>query len=90
MGDIWIPDRPVNVEELRLVFQLLEEDWKAYQTDLEGQKQTGLTAIIFITGFFAALCGEEIVRVDLAPIWEPLCCLVESNGKLVKSSSANH
>ena len=48
-----------------LVFVLLEEDWSAHGSDLEGQLQTCLTAIIFIAGFFAALRGEEIVRVDL-------------------------
>lgn len=55
------------------MFKILEEDWQAYASDLEGQRQTCLTAIIFIAGFFAALRGEEIVQVDLGAMrqnWE--------------------
>jgi hypothetical protein len=33
--------------------------------DSQGLKKTGLTAYILIAGFFAALWGEDIVRIDV-------------------------
>mmetsp|Transcript_9223 Transcript_9223/g.14188 ORF Transcript_9223/g.14188 Transcript_9223/m.14188 type:complete len:142 (+) Transcript_9223:4966-5391(+) len=30
MGDIWIPDQPVTIVELRAALKLLEEDWVAW------------------------------------------------------------
>lgn len=68
MGDIWVPDRAITIEEIKSAMLLLEEDWKAYGQDIEGQKQTCLTAITLIAGFFAGLRGEEIVRTDLGAI----------------------
>mmetsp|Transcript_29975 Transcript_29975/g.45445 ORF Transcript_29975/g.45445 Transcript_29975/m.45445 type:complete len:281 (+) Transcript_29975:269-1111(+) len=59
MGNIWRPDCPMNMEELKAAFEILEEDWRAYGSDLEGQMQTCLTAMIIIMGFFAALRGKK-------------------------------
>lgn len=73
MGDIWIPDRAITVEEVKACFVMLEEDWKACGHDMDGQKQTCLTAIMIICGFCAGLRGEEMVRADLGAIrkhWE--------------------
>ena len=62
---MWIPDRPTTKSEILTVFKILENDWHGYQQDIQGRKETTLTAIILIAGFTAALCGEEVVRVDI-------------------------
>jgi hypothetical protein len=64
MGDVWLPDRPVMIVELKAGLELLEEDWRSMTLDPVGQIQAGLTACVMIAGFFGALRGEEIVRVD--------------------------
>jgi hypothetical protein len=68
MGDVWIPDRPLTIGEIKAALELLEEDWTLYLrvlNDAHGLQKTGLTAIALILGFFAALRGEEIVRIDV-------------------------
>jgi hypothetical protein len=67
MGDVWIPDRPLTIGEIKASLQILEEDWKLYLKvhDGHGLQKAGLTAIVLISGFFAALRGEEIVRIDI-------------------------
>ena len=64
MGDVWLPDRPVLIPEIRAALELLEEDWETCLSDPGGQIAAGLTACLIIAGFFAALRGEEIVRID--------------------------
>ena len=64
MGDVWLPDRPVMLAELKASLELLEGDWTSMALDPTGQIQAGLTACVLIAGFFGALRGEEIVRVD--------------------------
>jgi hypothetical protein len=61
MGDIWIPDRPLTIRELKCMMELLEEDWELFADDLEGRRQTAITSVTIVVGFFAALRGEEIV-----------------------------
>jgi hypothetical protein len=68
MGDIWMPDRPVTIHELKASLQLSEEDWEAFAKDEQGRVNTALTASMLITGFFAALQGDEIVRTDVGAI----------------------
>jgi len=65
MGDVWIPDRPVTIHELKAAFELLEADWDELQADIVGRRDVVLTATMLISGFFGALRGEEIVRVDV-------------------------
>ncbi len=64
MGDVWLPDRPVMIAEVKASLELLEDDWNAMARDPVGKIQAGLTACAMIAGFFGALRGEEIVRVD--------------------------
>ena len=55
------------------MMELLEEDWKTFSSDPEGQRKTCLCAMTFVCGFFGALRGEEIVRLELGAIrkyWE--------------------
>jgi hypothetical protein len=75
MGDIWIPDRPMPISELLVAMQLLEDDWSFFSAklDVQGMTTTCLTGITIITGFFAAMRGEAITRVDVGSMrahWE--------------------
>jgi hypothetical protein len=70
MGDVWIPDRAITIQEVKACFALLDEDWKVFGKDIQGQRQTCLTAVTLIGGFFAALRGEEIVRMDVGSMRE--------------------
>ena len=67
MGDVWIPDRALMKRKLMLCLTLLEEDWLVYSegNDGGGKLKAGLTATMLIAGWFAALRGEEIVRIDV-------------------------
>jgi hypothetical protein len=65
MGDVWMPDRPVTIQELT---RLLDEDWRMFEKDPEGQLRAASTATMLISGFFGALRGEEVVRADLGGI----------------------
>ena len=65
MGDVWMPDRPVTIQELLKCLYLLQEDWVLFERDDEGRRKTASTACMLIAGFFAALRGEEIIRADV-------------------------
>ena len=67
MGDVWIPDRALMKRELMLCLTLLEEDWMCYSEaeDGGGKLKVALTATMMIAGWFAALRGEVIVRIDV-------------------------
>ena len=70
MGDVWIPDRALLKKEFMYCLVLLEEDWGFYSSveDSGGQLKTALSAVMLLAGWFAALRGEEIVRVDVGQI----------------------
>jgi hypothetical protein len=68
MGDVWMPDRPLTIRELHCCLKLLKEDWEIFEKDREGRAKTAITSVMLLTGFFAALRGEEIVRADLGAI----------------------
>jgi hypothetical protein len=68
MGDVWIPDRPLTIRELKCMMELLEEDWELFANDLEGRRRMGLTSVTIVAGFLAALRGEEIVRIYIGNI----------------------
>jgi hypothetical protein len=38
MGDVWIPDRPLTIWELKCTMELMEEDWELFTDDLEGRR----------------------------------------------------
>jgi hypothetical protein len=52
MGDVWLPDRPVMLGELKACLELLEQDWTDMTLDPVGQIQAGLTACVMLAGFF--------------------------------------
>jgi hypothetical protein len=68
MGDVWMPDRPVTIHEIKAALKLLEEDWEVFAKDAQGRINAALTASMVIIGFFGALRGEEIVRTDVGAI----------------------
>jgi hypothetical protein len=47
---------------------MVEEDWELFANDLEGRRQTALTSVAIMAGFFAVLRGDEIVRIDIGNI----------------------
>jgi hypothetical protein len=65
MGDVWMPDRAMTIDELLHCLVILDEDWDTYAKDLEGQLQTALSGFCLTAGFSAALRGEELPRLDL-------------------------
>jgi hypothetical protein len=93
MGDVWIPDRPLTIGEIKALLQILEEDWDLYLKvhDGHGLQRAGLMAIVLISGFFAALRGEEIMRIDIGSMrqhWaEAMGCV---DGKHVPLMLAGH
>jgi hypothetical protein len=68
MGDTWMPDKVVTLEEVLHCFIVLEEEWEARKGDLGMRLQTALTGAILIAGFFGALRGEEMPRLELGAI----------------------
>lgn len=64
MGDVWIPDRPLTAPIIRESMRLLETRWVDYDQDGVGKVMTALTATMLLAGYYGALRGEEIVRVD--------------------------
>jgi hypothetical protein len=68
MGDMWMPDRPVTIQELLKCLELLEDDWALFEKDDKGRLKTENLTCMLITGVFAALRGEEIVRADVRAI----------------------
>eukprot|EP00978_Attheya_sp_CCMP212_P027153 scaffold90608_cov31-Attheya_sp.AAC.1 len=73
MGDVWMPDRAITIDELLKALELLEEDWQEFEGDFEGQLRTALLATMLCVGFSGALRGEEIPRAELGLVrqnWE--------------------
>jgi hypothetical protein len=69
MGDVWIPDRPLTMEELLCVQSLLEEDWRLCGlNDNKRRLKIALTGVSLTSGFAAGLRGEEIPRIELGLI----------------------
>jgi hypothetical protein len=65
MGDVWMPDRALSQYELNSCFEVLEVRWRRFIKDQVGRKKVSITACILIAGYYAALRGEEINRVDI-------------------------
>jgi hypothetical protein len=81
IGDVWIPDRVLMIDELLHSMVLLDEDWDTYAKDPEGQLQTALTRFCLTVRYSAALWGEEIPRLNLRAMrkhWEDAIFIPES------------
>ena len=68
MGDVWLPDRPLTIDELKCCLTLLDSDWNFFDKDPTGRLITAATAMMLLAGFFAALRGEEIGRIDVGAV----------------------
>ena len=64
MGDVWMPDQAVTVEEVLAGLQILEEEWQSGAKGLRKQ-EVALTGALVVVGFTAALRGEEISQIDV-------------------------
>jgi len=70
MGDIWIPDRALTIDELLKSLELLEEDWQDFAHDTQHKLQIALLASALCAGFSGGLRGEEVPRADLGLVRE--------------------
>ena len=63
-----MPDHPLTKELLDACFQLLDAKWEVFEGDHVGRKNTALLACMLISGYYGALRGEEVNRVELRGI----------------------
>ena len=73
MGDVWIPDRAITLDEIRVALSILEEDWGKSGLEFKDRLKIALTGALLVIGFAAALRGEEFPQIDLGPMnkyWE--------------------
>jgi hypothetical protein len=70
MGDTWIPDRAITLQEILHSYILLEEDWKRLDGDPEMRLQTALMAMILVGGFLGGLRREKLPKLELGAIWK--------------------
>jgi hypothetical protein len=68
MGDTWIPDQVMTMEEVLHYYMILEEDWVCYVDDPTKRLETMLTAMLLIGGFSGGLRGEELPKIELGAI----------------------
>jgi len=68
MGDVWMPDHPLTKEILDACFQMFDARWKVFEGDHVGRKNAALLACMLIAGYYGALRGEEVNRVELGGI----------------------
>jgi hypothetical protein len=65
MGDVWMPDRSLTIDELLHCLNFLEGGRVTFANDTADLLQTALTSFSLTAGFCAALRGEEIPWLDL-------------------------
>lgn len=70
MGDVWIPDRAITVDELHVALEILEEKWGRTDLDFGERLEVALTGALLVIGFTAALRGEEMPQIDLGPMYK--------------------
>ena len=75
MGDVWKPDAPVTKDILEVCFDILEERWEFFKEskDTVGKKKTALLGCMLVAGYYGALRGEEVNRVNIGGMnqyWE--------------------
>jgi hypothetical protein len=72
MGDVWIPDRAITIDELLKLQELWEEDWSSRFATEREKLQVALIAMAVTSGFSGGLRGEEIPKANLGKIREHL------------------
>jgi hypothetical protein len=69
MGDVWIPDRSITVDELLKLQEVWEEDWNSPSGTDRWKLQVALIAMAVTSGFSGALRCEEIPKANLGKIY---------------------
>ena len=73
MGDVWIPDRAMTIDEMHVALTILEENWGKTDLEFGDRLEIALTGALLVIGFTAALRGEEMPQIELGPMnkyWE--------------------
>jgi hypothetical protein len=73
MGDIWIPDVSLTIDELLACQEVLEAEWCDGVGDADRMMELALTGTMLTCGFSAGLRGEEVPLMDIGAIrkyWE--------------------
>ncbi|KAL7567487.1 hypothetical protein ACA910_009500 [Epithemia clementina (nom. ined.)] len=65
MGDLWIPDRALRLDEVLGCLEILETDYTTLVQGGQQKLEICLTSALLVVGYTAALRGEEIPQVDL-------------------------
>lgn len=70
MGDLWIPDRALTIEQLLAAQDILEDEWTNLQGSVDQSRRyrVAATGCLITIGFSAALRGEELPKLDLEDI----------------------
>ena len=68
MGNVWMPDHLLTKEILDVCFRIVDAKWEAFEGDHVGRKNTALLACMLIVGYYGALSGEEVNRVELGGV----------------------
>ena len=84
MGDVWKPNKALTRSELSACFTILELEWeRTARGDKNERCRIASTACLLISGYFAALRGEELNRIHLG--------MIRKNWKeCVEYQGANH
>ncbi|KAL7569760.1 hypothetical protein ACA910_005704 [Epithemia clementina (nom. ined.)] len=67
MGDVWIPDKAVTLEEIQAALEILQMEYMML-SPCPRQLELCLTATLLIVGYNAALGEEEIPQIDVGMI----------------------
>ena len=65
MGDVWIPDRALTIDELHACLQILEERWGRSEIVFQERMEVALTGAMLVSGFAGGLRGEELPQIDI-------------------------
>jgi len=58
MGDVWIPDRALTIDELHACLKILEEKWGRSEIDFQERME-------LLSGSTGGLRGEELPQIDV-------------------------
>jgi len=65
MGDTWIPDRALTIDEVLAAQAVCEDDWQSHCAQPDFLLDIALTGVLITTVFGAGLRGEEVPQIDL-------------------------
>jgi len=64
MGDVWIPDRALTLDEMKAALEIPEEEYVKLSPGRR-RLEVVLTGAMLVAGCTAGLRGEEILHIDL-------------------------